>query len=178
MPKSAAATRAPASTKPAADAADADDASEPLTPAELLLQRADTLFRSAVETCRQHRRYAALVERGVREGEQRSALKLATFCDTLLVDAIASYEKCGARVQGLDAEAWWHKANALWHHAREYERRHQVTERASRLLNAQHDPQMLGELALEYDLEASALLFLQQAIDGYRKARPEAEIKC
>jgi hypothetical protein len=180
MPKSAASTRPPASTKSAAVAPtpDASDTPEPLTPPELLLQRADTLFRTAVETCRQHRRYAALVERSARDGEQRSAFKLASFCDTLLVDAIASYEKCGARVQGLDAEAWWHKANALWHHAREYERRHEVTARASRMLNAQHDPQMLGELALEYDLEASALLFLQQAIEGYRKVRPEAEIKC
>ena len=180
MPKSPAS--APAQPAPfdathaanaAADAADATPA-----PADQLLQRADTLFRIAVETCRQHRRYAALVERGAREWEQRATLKLASACDALLVEAIASYEKCGAKVQGLDAEAWWHKANALWHHAREYERRHQVTDRASRLLNAQHDPQMLGELALEYDLEASALLFLQQAIDAYRKVRPEAEIKC
>lgn len=180
-PASATPSAAPKSKSAGAAAASPDlaaDDAEELSPAEQLQQRADTLFRTAVETCRQHRRYAALVERGAREGEQRSGLKLVTFCDTLLVEAIASYERCGARVQGLDAEAWWHKANALWHHAREYERRHQVTDRASRLLNAQHDPQMLGELALEYDLEASALLFLQQAIDGYRKARPEAEIKC
>ena len=153
-----------------------DDVAPTLT--EQLQQRADTLFRTAVETCRQHRRYAALVETGAREPEQKAALKLASFCDTLLVDAIASYERCGARVQGLGDAAWWHKANALWHQAREYERRHQITERASRLLNAQHDPQMLGELALEYDLEASALLMLQQAIEEYRKVRPEAGIKC
>jgi hypothetical protein len=154
----------------------ADDAAPTLT--EQLQQRADTLFRIAAETCRQHRRYAALVEMGAREPEQKAALKLASFCDTLLVDAIASYERCGARVQGLDDAAWWHKANALWHHAREYERRHQVTDRASRLLNAQHDPQMLGELRLEYELEISALLMLQQAIEEYRKVRPEAAIRC
>ncbi len=172
MPKS------PASSAPATPPTDSHADAETPTPATQLLERADTLFRMALETCRQHRRYSALVDRGARESEQRAALKLAGFCDGLLVEAITSYEKCGAKVQGLDAEAWWHKANGLWHHAREYERRHQITERASRLLNAQHDPQMLGELALEYDLEASALLFLQQAIDAYRKVRPEAELKC
>ena len=145
-----------------------DDAAPTLT--EQLQQRADTLFRTAVETCRQHRRYAALVEMGAREPEQKAALKLASFCDTLLVEAIASYERCGARVQGLDDAPWWHKANALWHH--------QITDRASRLLNAQHDAQMLGELRLEYELEISALLMLQQAIEEYRKVRPEAGIKC
>ena len=163
---------------PKSPASAAASAAETLPPAEQLLQRADTLFRTAIETCRAHRRYAALVERGVRELEQKQALKLATICDEMLVEAIASYERCGARVNTLGDEAWWHKANALWHQAREYERRHQVTERAQRLLNAQHDPQLLGELALEFDLEASALLFLQQAIEAYRKCRPEAEIKC
>ena len=148
-----------------------------LSVAEQLQQRADTLFSTAVETCRQHRRYAALVDMGAREPEQKAALRLASVCDTMLVDAISSYERCGAKVTGID-DAWWHKANSLWHQAREYERRHQITERASRLLGAQHDPQMLGELALEYDLEASALLMLQQAIEGYRKVRPEGEIKC
>ena len=171
MPKS------PAPATPATAGA-AEPAAETLSTAEQLLQRADALFRIAVETCRQHRRYAALVEMGAREPEQRAALKLATFCDAMLVDAIASYERCGAKIQGLDGEAWWRKANSLWHNAREYERRHQVTDRASRLLNAQHDQQMLGELALEYDLEASALLMLQQAIDAYRAVRPEAAIRC
>lgn len=145
---------------------------------EQLQERADTLFRTAVETCRQHRRYAALVDMGAREPEQKSALKLAALCDTVLVEAIASYERCGAKVQGLDDAPWWHKANSLWHQAREYERRHQVTDRASRLLNGQHDSQMLGELRLEYELEVSALLMLQQAIDAYRKVRPEADISC
>ena len=170
MPKS------PASSAPSV--AGAADPAESQTPAQQLQQRADALFRAAVETCRQHRRYAALVDKGAREPEQRAALKLQTLCDEMLVEAIASYERCGAKVQGLDGEAWWRKANSLWHNAREYERRHQVTERASRLLNAQHDQQMLGELALEYDLEASALLMLQQAIEAYRKVRPEADIKC
>ena len=148
-------------------------------PGAMLLERADALFRTAVETVRQHRRYACLVGNGSGTPEQRAAARLASFCDTLLIDAIAAYEKCGqkaASIPGLNDEAWWHKANALWHQAKEYERRHQVSDRASRMLNAQHDPAMLGELALEFDLEASALMMLQQAIDAYRKARPEAEL--
>ena len=151
-----------------------DDA--PAIPIEQLLERADALFRTAVETCRQHRRYACLVDHGVADPELRAALKLATFCDGLLVEAIRAYVKAGERLPGPDAEAWWHRANALWHAAREYERRHQVSDRTSRMLNAQHDSAMLRELALEYDLEASALLFLQQAIDAYRKCRPEVEL--
>jgi len=165
----------PNTSRPAADPSDTA-----LAPGAQLLERADALFRTAVETVRQHRRYACLVDHGAGMVEQRAALKLASFCDTLLIDAIAAYEKCGQKaptIPGLDAESWWHKGNALWHQAKEYERRHQVSDRASRLLNGQHDPAMLGELALEFDLEASALMMLQQAIEGYRKARPEAELR-
>ena len=164
------------SSRSADSSAAADDAAP--SPTAQLLERADALFRTAVEAVRQHRRYACLVDHGTGLPEQRAALKLASFCDTLLIDAIGAYEKCSqkAATSGLDAEAWWHKANALWHQAKEYERRHQVSDRASRMLNAQHDMAMLGELALEFDLEASALMMLQQAIDAYRKARPEADL--
>src|SRR4051812_14429503 len=102
-----------------------------LTPAEQLLARADALFRTAAEACRQHRRYACLVAHGVIEGEQRAALKLAGFCDTMLVEAIHGFEKCSAKVDGAGAEEWRHRANALWMAARDYERRHQVSDRAS-----------------------------------------------
>jgi hypothetical protein len=36
-------------------------------------------------------------------------------------------------------------------------------------------PNRLAELALAFDLEASALLALRMAADSYRAARPEAE---
>ena len=166
MPKSTAAAKA--STP---DTTPDDPATPTLT--EQLQQRADTLFRTAVETCRQHRRYAALVETGAREPEQKAALKLASFCDTLLVDAFASYERCGARVQGLDDAAWWHKANALWYASREYLRRNSESARASRRLDP-HSATKFGELRMDYELEGSAMLALQQAVDGYRKSRPDA----
>ena len=173
-------SRSAAAVPPGAASPSADPSDVAPTAGAQLLERADALFRIAVETVRQHRRYACLVDHGTGMTEQRAALKLASFCDTLLIDAIGAYEKCSGKaptIPGLDAEAWWHKANSLWHQAKEYERRHQVSDRASRMLNAQHDPAMLGELALEFDLEASALMMLQQAIDAYRKARPEAELR-
>jgi hypothetical protein len=167
MPKSNAAKA------PSPDTAPDDSAAPTLT--EQLQQRADTLFRTAAETCRQHRRYAALVELGAREPEQKAALKLASFCDTLLVDAIASYERCGARVQGLGDAAWWHKANALWHASREFARRHLESDRAARRTSTRHAPTALAQLNMEYELEASALLALRQSMDAYRKVRPMAE---
>jgi hypothetical protein len=36
-------------------------------------------------------------------------------------------------------------------------------------------PNRLAELAMEFDLEASALLNLRMAADAYRAVRPEAE---
>ena len=169
----------PAAAPSGAAHPDADPSDRAPAPAAQLMERADGLFRTAVETVRQHRRYACLVEHGTGMAEQRAALKLASFCDTLLIDAIAAYEKCSEKassIPGLDAEAWWHRANGLWHQAREYERRHQVSDRASRLLTGEHDAIRFGELAIEFDLEASALMMLQQAIDAYRKARPDADL--
>ena len=32
----------------------------------------------------------------------------------------------------------------------------------------------MGRLTMDFDLEASALLFLQHAVDGVREARPDA----
>ena len=72
-------------------------------------------------------------------------------------------------------EAWWHRANGLWHAAREYARRHQGCDDASRKLR-NHSPEALGELAMEYDLEASAVLALRHAAQAYCKVRPQAAL--
>ena len=72
-------------------------------------------------------------------------------------------------------EAWWHRANALWHASREYARRHRGCDRAGRdMAGAQHSSDMLASLNIEYELEASALLALKHATEAYRKVRPEA----
>ena len=40
---------------------------------------------------------------------------------------------------------------------------------------SKHSSDELGALALEYELDASALLALRQAIAAYRKLQPDAE---
>jgi hypothetical protein len=139
-----------------------------------ICDKADILFRSAAECCRQHRRYARLVEMGTDEGEQRAALRLVSASDEQLAEAAASYESSCMTVNGERADDWWHKANNLWHACREYARRLSLSDSASGEFRA-HDLTKLAALGVEYELEASALLALQHAVDAYRKLRPEAD---
>ena len=147
------------------------------SPSETPRDRADALYRAAVECCRQRERYARLVDSGAGETEQKAALKLARYCDDLLRDAVGAYEKAAGRARGAAAagEPWWHKANTLWMACREYERRHRMCDEATKRLEERTSAK-LGELALDYDLEASAVLALKQAIQDYRKCRPDAEL--
>ena len=137
--------------------------------------KADVLFRSAAECCRQHRRYARLVEMGTHETEQIAALRLVAASDEQLTQAAASYESSCMGVNGERRDDWWHKANNLWHACREYARRHSLSDSASGEFRA-HGVSKLTSLGVEYELEASALLALQHAVDAYRKLRPEADL--
>jgi hypothetical protein len=138
-----------------------------------LLEQADALYRAATECHRQHTRYSKLVDRGASDEEQRSALEMAYLCDDALGTAIVSYEK--ASVKGANGDdAWWHRGNMLWHASREYIRRHSSCDGMAKRLGRQ-SPNRLAELALAFDLEASALLALRMAADSYRAVRPEAE---
>ena len=139
-----------------------------------ICDKADVLFRSAAECCRQHRRYARLVEMETDESEQRAALKLVAASDEQLAHAASAYESSCMKANGERRDEWWHKANNLWHACREYARRHSASDRASGEFRA-HNASKLASLAVEYDLEASALLALQQSVDAYRKLRPEAD---
>jgi hypothetical protein len=107
------------------------------------------------------------------------ALRMARLCDENLVERIALYDKaashCGADRCGFADSPWWHKANALWQASREYERRHQEADRTAGDIT-EHSAADLAHLAMEYDLEASALLALRHALDGYKACRPEAEL--
>jgi hypothetical protein len=116
--------------------------------ADAVRDRADTLYRAAVECCRQRERHARAVDHGVGEAEQRATLALASFCDDQLVDAVQAYEKATAREHGYGDSAWWHRANALWHASREYERRHRCCESTSHK-RAEHDSAALGALAVD-----------------------------
>ena len=83
--------------------------------------KADVLFRSAAECCRQHRRYARLIAMNTDETEQIAALRLVAASDEQLTAAAAAYESSCMGVNGERRDDWWHKANNLWLACREYE---------------------------------------------------------
>ena len=143
-------------------------------PQPTICDKADVLFRSAAECCRQHHRYARLVEMETDESEQRAALKLVAASDEQLADAAAAYESSCMKANGERRDEWWHKANNLWHACREYARRHSLSDRASGEFRA-HGATKLASLGVEYELEASALLAMQHSVDAYRKLRPQAD---
>lgn len=136
---------------------------------------ADRLYRAACECVRQRQRYAALVEAATLDEEQRSALKVASMADQVLQETIDAYEQ-GSSSGVSKEDTWYRKAIALWQASRDYERRHSATDHSTRNLGT-HTPAGLKNLAMEYDLEASALLALQHALSAYRKETPEAHIE-
>lgn len=148
--------------------------------AESFYARADALYRCAVESCRQHERVADLDRRGALGPERRAAQALASLCDDALDELAVGYQRAATSARpargDAAADACWHAANGLWLAARELTRRHRTSARASRGIGEHGDRSSarLAELALGYDLEASALLLLKQAVDAYRKARPGA----
>ncbi len=165
---------APATNGAPAHAASADDA--PFFPLDVLRVRADRLARAARESCHQHRRCASYCERAdVDATELAGMLALAALADRQLGEAAEAYAKAGAKLHpdGEDA-GWWHRANSLWHAAREHVRRHSIGDGLARRIASDHSAGKLGELHVEFELEASALLSLKQAADDYCTARPTA----
>jgi hypothetical protein len=146
----------------------------PTDPLALVRARADALYRAAIECCRQHDR-AAKLHRGADEPEleHQHMDALCAMCDGSLSEMAAAYEAAAADVHPDRDEAWWHKANSMWHASREYARRHAGCDDLSRKPSAKHDPKQFAGMQMEYELEASALLALRHAADAYRKTRPE-----
>lgn len=142
----------------------------------LVRARADSLYRAAVECCRQHDR-AAKLDRSddgdEPELEHAHADAICAMCDGSLAEMAAAYENAAADLHPERDEAWWHKANGLWHASREYERRHAGCDQLSRKLSGKHSSEQLRAMQMEYELEASALLALRHAAEAYRKTRPE-----
>lgn len=136
---------------------------------------ADRLYRAAAECVRQRQRYGALVEAGASEEEQKAALQVASLCDDLLQDSIGAYEKAPVNGPSKDEE-WYRKAINLWQSSRDYERRHSATDASTRRVGTA-SASGLKNLAMEYDLEASALLALQHTLSAYRKVSPDAHIE-
>ena len=148
-------------------------AREPLSPMEAFWLRADALYRSAKECCRQHERFSQLVQLGALELEQRNAQQAVLASDAALEAITTAYEKCCSKGHPGKEEEGWQRANALWLASRDYMRRQRTSERASKGMN-HGDAARFAELAVDFDLEASALLALKQAAEGYRKVRPGA----
>jgi hypothetical protein len=139
-----------------------------------LCDAADALFRLAAECSRQHKRYSKLIGIAITAEEQQAAASIVAVCDEQLARLAEVYRAAVADAQSNGDADWRHKANMLWHASREYLRHHRGADLSSRALR-NHSSEKLGELAVEYDLEASALLALRHAVEAYRKIRPIAD---
>jgi hypothetical protein len=138
-----------------------------------ILEHADALYRAADECCRQHDRYAKVVERSGLDLEERAAHDLCHACDATLEKLVAAYERAAGPLKPVGNPDWWHKANGLWHASREFIRRHAGCETMTSRLK-KHSAEELGSMHTEWELEASALLAMRHACEAYRKSRPEA----
>jgi hypothetical protein len=134
---------------------------------------ADALSRAAGEAARQHERVAKLNERGAHHSEMQEATQLCELAHHHLKARAELYESSASGGKGAHDDAFWHAANALWHAARDYGRRHTECDASSSKF-AKHSSEKLGELTLDYELEASALLNMRAALSAYRKLRPDA----
>jgi hypothetical protein len=134
---------------------------------------ADRMFRAAMECSRQRERYARLVASGAHDLETLAALRVAGLCDEILDEAVSSYEKLAVEPSRGDDE-WRRQANALWHAAREYRRRPATNDASA---GTQVKGGQLQKLAVEYDLEASALLALKLALGTFRQICPDCELE-
>jgi len=146
------------------------------TPREPMLEvraRADALYRAAVECCRQHDRAAKLHRDSEPELEHQHADALCAVCDDSLREMAEAYAEAAGDVHPERDEPWWHKANSLWHAAREYSRRHAGCDTMSRKVSSNHKPEQLAGMQMEYELLASAMLAMRQAADAYCRTRPE-----
>jgi hypothetical protein len=146
----------------------------PKDPMALVRSRADALYRAAIECCRQHDRAAKLHKNSDdSELEHKHVDALCAMCDGSLSEMSEAYEAAAGSVHPDGDEAWWHKANGLWHASREYARRHAGCEALSKKVSGKHSPDQLGSMQMEYELEASSLLALRHAAEAYRRTRPE-----
>jgi len=134
---------------------------------------ADSLFRSAAECCRQQARISRVLDFHCGERELQAVIEVSVLCARILADAGVRYAALGSSSHDGLEEACWHAANNLWHASREYARRHQSCNVKSAQMS-RHSAAQLGELAVEYELKASAVLALRYAVEQYQKLRPNA----
>lgn len=132
---------------------------------------ADNMLRSASECCRQQARIGRVLDLQCGEEELEAVIEVSVLCVRILAESCERYAAVGSGSRdGLD-EATWHAANTLWHASREYARRHHSCNVKSAQMS-RHSANHLGELAVEYELKASAVLALRYAVEQYTKIRP------
>jgi len=134
---------------------------------------ADGLYRAAAECCLQQARISRVLDLQCGEEELESVIEVSVLCVRILADAGARYSALGSTSHDGLSEECWHAANALWHASREYARRHLSCNVKSAQMS-RHSAAHLGELAVEYELKASAVLALRYAVAEYAKYRPDA----
>lgn len=150
------------------------DSRKPRAATHPLQDAGDALFRTALEACRQHERVAHLLEVSPSDEERRDAATICGLSDKHLAARTKEYEAIAAAGKGKTPDDFFRAANTLWHSSREYARRHlSCDSKTGKLSN--HSSEKLGELTLEYELEASSLLALRQAIAAYKTTQPNAE---
>jgi hypothetical protein len=134
---------------------------------------ADAMFRAADECCRQQARLARVLELSCGEEELEGVIEVSVVCARVLDADGTRYSALASDAHEGLGEACWHAANSLWHASREYARRHQACNLKSAKLS-RHSSAQLGELAVEYELKASAVLALRYAVEQYARVRSEA----
>ena len=144
----------------------------PLDPMLAVRSRADALYQAAIECCRQHERAAKMSGSEEPELEHKHIDALCAMCDGSLAELSEAYSQAAGPVHPDREEAWWHKANALWHASREFARRHAGCDAVGRRVSGKHRAETLGSMQMDYELEASSLLALRHAADAYLKTRP------
>ena len=144
----------------------------PLDPMLAVRSRADALYHAAIECCRQHDRAAKMSGDEEPELEHKHIDALCAMCDGSLAELSEAYTQAAAHVHPDRDEAWWHKANTLWHASREFARRHAGCDSLGRAVSSRHSAENLGSMQMDYELEASSLLALRHAADAYLKTRP------
>jgi hypothetical protein len=135
---------------------------------------ADALCRTANETCRQRDRRSRLSNLGAAKWELSAAEAVVDACDLSVEEGVREFEKQCRKDPISDSPDIRQAASSLWLAAREYIRRLSIANRASRQLSQSHDADDFSDIHLEYELEASSLLALKQAVGVYSKLRPEA----
>lgn len=142
-------------------------------PSDTACAAADALLRAATECARQHDRLGRCLENACSDDELSHLVELNALTDAHLDAMTTAYEESANAAPEARDEAWWKAANALWLASREYGRRSAGTNRVQRLAG-KHSREKLGELAMEFELERSALMALKQAVSAMKALRPHA----